>query len=38
VRAREPRNVTAWALLAFADPRDAATAREHQLELAPPVR
>jgi hypothetical protein len=38
VLAREPRNVTAWSLLAFADPRDAATAREHQLELAPPVR
>jgi predicted Zn-dependent protease len=38
VLVREPRNVTAWTLLAFADPRAAATARAHQLELAPPVR
>jgi predicted Zn-dependent protease len=35
---REPRNVTAWSLLAYADPRAAATARRHQLALAPPVR
>jgi predicted Zn-dependent protease len=35
---REPRNVTAWTLLAFADPSAVAEARAHQLALAPPVR
>ena len=35
---REPLNVSAWTLLAFADPGAVAEARRHQLELAPPVR
>jgi predicted Zn-dependent protease len=35
---REPRNVTAWTLLAFADPSAVSEARAHQQALAPPVR
>ena len=35
---REPENVTAWTLLAFADPREVARARERQRALAPSVR
>jgi hypothetical protein len=36
--AREPRNVTAWTLLAFADPHEGARARARARALSPPVR
>jgi predicted Zn-dependent protease len=35
---REPDNVTAWTLLAFADPKAIPQARARQRALAPPVR
>jgi cytochrome c-type biogenesis protein CcmH/NrfG len=35
---REPQYLSAWTLLAFADPRYVPVARARQRELAPPVR